>query len=194
TARPAVGGTAQRSFALSSTRGSWDGIGNAYAYQWQRDGVDIPDATGATYTLTPADEGARVRVRVTATNPDGSVAAASGATATVPAAPPVNTARPAISGTAVRSSTLTSTSGAWSGIGNAYAYQWQRDSGAGFVNIAGATDTTYTLSMADEGARVRLLITAANPDGAIAAASGATATVAAAPPANVIRPASGDTA
>ena len=34
---------------------------------------------------------------------------------------------------------LSSARGTWDGIGNAYAYQWQRDSGAGFVDIAGAT-------------------------------------------------------
>jgi hypothetical protein len=52
-------------------------------YQWQRDGVDVPGATAATYTIdatTPADSGATYRVIVT--NSLGSAASA-GATLTV---------------------------------------------------------------------------------------------------------------
>ena len=47
------------------------------AYQWQRNGVDLPGATASTYTRTSAsagDDGARFRCRVT--NPFGSVSSA----------------------------------------------------------------------------------------------------------------------
>ena len=82
-----------------------------------------------------------MRLLVTATNPDGAVAATSTPTATVPSAPPVNTGRPTITGTARRGVVLTGTSGTWSGIGNAWAYQWQRssDDGTTWQSIAGAT-------------------------------------------------------
>ncbi len=46
-----------------------NGPAGALTYQWQRDGVDIPGAAGASYTLalpTLADQGARFRVRVSA--------------------------------------------------------------------------------------------------------------------------------
>src|SRR5262249_55791386 len=153
-------GTPQRASTLTATGGSWDGIGNAYAYQWQRDTgagfADIAGATASTYTLVAADEFAGVRVVVKASNADGTATAPSNAIGPVAAAPPAVTAKPAIAGTAVRGSTLTSSRGTWDGVGNSYAYQWQRDSGAGFVDIAGATTSTYTLAVADEGAKVRL--------------------------------------
>ena len=161
TVRPAIIGTVQRASTLTAGEGAWIGTGNTYAYQWQRGATNIPDATGPTYTLTVADVGATIRVVVIATNPDGVVAAASTSTITVPSARPVNTVRPAISGSARRGSTLTGTAGTWSGIGNTYAYQWQRDG----VNISGATSLTYTLGVADVGAVVRLLVTADNPEG-----------------------------
>ena len=68
-----------------------------YTYQWQRcdaagtDCADIAGATDPTYTLTPHDVGATVRVVVTATNAAGDDTARSAPTATVDAAPPVNT-------------------------------------------------------------------------------------------------------
>jgi hypothetical protein len=60
--------------------------GGTLAYQWQRNGVDIPGATSPTYTITPvqpADAGAVLSVRVS-----GSVGSvnSSGATLSVPSA------------------------------------------------------------------------------------------------------------
>ncbi len=37
-------------------------------------------------------------------------------------------------------------------------YQWQRDTGTGFVGIAGATEATYTLTDDDAGALVRVIV------------------------------------
>ena len=72
TVAPAISGTARRAETLTATPGTWSGNDNTFAYQWQRGGVDIAGATGATYTPVAADVGATLRVRVTATNPDGS--------------------------------------------------------------------------------------------------------------------------
>ncbi len=194
TTAPSITGTAQRGSTLTATQGAWSGIGNAYAYQWQQspDGstwTDINGATGATYPLTTADEGYELRVVVTADNPDATVTAASAATATVPASPPVNTVAPAVTGTAQRTAVLTATPGTWSGIGNTYAYQWQRSTdGTTWTAISGATAGTYTLGFADEGATVRVLVTATNPDATVAAASAATATVVGSLPANTGAP------
>ena len=58
-----LSGTATRGQAGTATQGTWSGIGNSYAYQWQHstDGdktwSDIVAATGLTYTLANADEG-----------------------------------------------------------------------------------------------------------------------------------------
>ena len=184
TVRPTITGTVQRASTLTAGEGAWIGNGNTYAYQWQRGTTNIPGATEPTYTLSVADVGATIRVVVTATNPDGVVATATTATGTVPSARPVNTVRPALSGSARRGSTLTGTAGTWSGIGNIYAYQWQRDG----VNIPGATSLSYTLAVADVGATVRLLVSADNPEGTASQASYATGTVAGDAPANFVLP------
>src|SRR6058998_2809671 len=61
---------------------------------------------------------------------------------------------PTISGQAVVGSTLTATSGSWSGTGTLkYAYQWRRcnTSGTGCSNIGGADSSTYQVRPADLG-------------------------------------------
>jgi hypothetical protein len=188
--RPTLAGTAQRGATLIATPGTWSGTGNSYAYQWQRDGVDIAGATATGYELTVADVGATVRLLVTASNPDATATAASNSTATIPSAPPVNTVRPALSGTARRGSTLTATPGTWSGIGNRSSYEWQRsrDQGASWQGIDGATSPTYALTTADVGATVRVSVTMTNPERSATQASTATATVAGDGPVNTVAP------
>jgi hypothetical protein len=191
---PTIAGTPQRTIQLTSTQGAWSGLGNAYAYQWQRSAdqgttwTNINGATGATYTLAVADVGATVRLNVTATNPDGHISAASDPTTTVLAAPPLNIGLPTLSGLVQRSSVLTATLGSWSGLGNAYTYQWQRDAGLGFANITGATASTYTLGVIDEGTAIRVQITATNADAAVSASSAPTTAVPAEPPVNTAAP------
>ena len=87
----------------------------------------------------------------------------------------MNTAAPAISGTAQRTQVLSASSGSWNGVGDVLGYQWQRsaDAGATWTNIAGATTAAYTLAAADEGDNIRVLVTATNPDGSAAAGSAA---------------------
>jgi hypothetical protein len=194
TVRPSISGTVQRGSTLTGSPGSWGGLGNAYAYQWQRSSngttwVDIAGATGTGYELTAADVGASLRLLVTASNPDATVSATSTPTATIAGAPPVNTLRPSISGTAQRGSTLTATAGTWNGLGNAYAYQWQRSSnGTTWVDIAGASGSVYTLVTADVGAIMRVSVTATNPEGSVTATSDASSTVASAGPVNTVAP------
>ena len=89
--------------------------------------VDIPGATGATYSPAGADAGHAIVVEVTATNPGGSATEASAPTAPVLAAPPVNTAPPSVTGTPADGGTLTADPGTWSGTTPIdFTYQWQR--------------------------------------------------------------------
>ena len=55
-------------------QGGWSG-GPTISRQWLRDGAPIPGATGSSYTLSPADVGAVVQCRLTATNAGGTVVA-----------------------------------------------------------------------------------------------------------------------
>ena len=132
-----------------------------------RAGRTSPGATSEGYELAGADVGATVRLLVTATNPDGASSRASAPTATVKAAPPVNTASPTVTGATLRGTTLSASKGTWTGPALSYAYQWQRDG----VDIAGATGATYTLVVADVNASVRVRVTATNADASVTATS-----------------------
>jgi hypothetical protein len=90
------------------------------------------------------------------------VAAASDAAST---AAPGNTASPTISGTAKVGSTLTVSTGTWTGSPTTYAYQWQRCSSTSCADVTGATQKTYLVSSADVGRALRAVVTATNADG-----------------------------
>ena len=124
-------------------------------------------ANASTYTLTTADRETRVRVIVTATNAYGQASATSDADR----AGRVGSARqhqpPTVTGTTQRTLHAAAGAGAWDGMGNTYAYKWQRDDGSGWTQIAGATASTYKLAKEDEGARVRVVVTASNADGTV---------------------------
>ena len=101
TVPPAITGTAQQNQTLTASTGTWTGTGTiTYAFQWLRcnrngNGCSaIGGATSRTYTLRGADVGDTVRVRVTATNPDGSTAATSAQTAVVSGSGPGATGCP----------------------------------------------------------------------------------------------------
>jgi hypothetical protein len=90
--------------------------------------------------------------------------------------PPVNTAVPTISGTAAAGSTLTATTGTWTGDPTiTFAYQWQR----GTTNISGGTSSTYTAQFGDVGNTLRCVVTATNGVGSASANSANTSSVAA---------------
>jgi hypothetical protein len=102
----------------------------------------------------------------------------------VPGAALNATMPPAVSGSAVVGQVLTATTGAWTGTAPVTTTsQWQRcdASGASCAAIAGATGAAYTLTAADAGATLRVLVSATDATGAKGqAASAVTATVKAA--------------
>ena len=95
---------------------------------------------------------------------------------------PVNTAKPAVSGTPTVGQTLTASNGTWSNAPTSYAYQWLRCNGGGnsCVSVSNGTQQTYTLVGADAGRTMRVRVTATNADGSASAESDQTAAVAAA--------------
>jgi hypothetical protein len=191
TAPPSISGSTQDGQTLTASPGTWSGTQPiSYGYQWRRCDsggggcVDVAGATSSSYVLTSTDVGARLRVAVTATNSVGAGTATSSATAVVVAAAPQSTAAPSIAGTAQDGQTLTASPGTWSGTQPlTYVYQWKRcdSGGAGCVNIAGATASSYVLATADVGATIRVAVTATNSAGSATATSPATAVVARAP-------------
>ena len=142
-----------------------DGLTNvSYSYQWIRGGSDIDEATGSNYELASSEQGQTIQVRVTFTDDrDNAETLTSAATVAVVAAPDRQaTGLPTISGTLQVGETLTAGTSAITdadGLTNvSFEYQWIRgDSGAG-VDIAGATDATYTLTAADQGKTIKVKV------------------------------------
>jgi fibronectin type 3 domain-containing protein len=193
TALPTISGMAQEQQTLTAAPGAWSGTQPiSYAYQWRRcdsSGAtcnSLAGATGSTYVLAPTDVGSTMRVVVTASNAAGSAIATSTQTLVVTAVPaaPSNTSLPTIAGIAQVGQTLTASQGAWSGtLPISFSYQWRRcdSSGAGCVDIVPAGAQTYTLTAAEMGATVRVVVTASNSAGTSSASSLQTAVVQAAP-------------
>ena len=130
-----------------------DGLDSvAFSYQWQADGADIAGATGSTYALADADEGAAISVKVSFTDDRGNeetlTSAATGAVA--PKANSPATGAPAITGTAQVGETLTvdtSDVANEDGLDKAtFSYQW-------VVNEESydSTGASYTVVVADDG-------------------------------------------
>lgn len=134
--------------ADTSTLGDPDGLGTL-GYQWLRNGVAIGGANASTYTLTQADVGLPISLRVSYTDLQGASesidSAPTGLVANVNDGP---TGSVTITGTAREGQTLTAghTLADEDGLG-VVSYQWLR----GGVEIAGATGTTYALQQGDVG-------------------------------------------
>jgi hypothetical protein len=190
TAPPSITGTPTVGQTLTASNGTWSNNPTSFAYQWLRCNgggnscAEVANGTQQTYTLVGADAGHTMRVRVTATNADGSNSAQSAQTAAVAAATsnaaPKNTAPPTIAGTAKVGQQLTADPGSWSGNPTSFAYQWQRcDADLAICsNIVGATSRTYGIPTGDLGYRLRVVVIARNAKGSGAARSALTAIVA----------------
>ena len=185
---PTISGTPQVGEALTaSTSGisDADGLDNAsFGYQWIRTDTDIQGATGSTYTPVAADEGERLKVRVSFTDDAGNAESLTSA-ATDAVAAVLNTpaaGAPAIGGTAQVGEALTAST---SGISDAdgldsasFGYQWIRTD----TDIQGAVGSTYTAVDADEGERLKVRVSFTDDAGnAESLTSAATDAVAAAP-------------
>lgn len=200
TGEPAISGRAEQGRTLTAARGSWTGTGTiSYAYRWVRCGVGggladgsdcifISGATGSRYVLTAADVGFRIRVRITATNSDGSQTVASNPTSTV-VGPPVLVSQPLVKGTLLNGTVVTADPGTWSGRQPiTFAYRWLRCNAQGgeCIGIGGAA-RTYRLTSADVGHRIRFNVTARNAIGSNTTISGESGVVSEPLPAGAVR-------
>ncbi len=180
TAEPSIVGDAIEGRTLTASQGTWSGTTPmSFAYRWLRCPPDGGAADGSncapiggnagddtTYRLRDADVGIRIRVRVTASNTDGSDTAVSNPTAVVQgSARPRVVSPPTIFGSPVVGATQTADPGTWSGTQPiSFAYQWRscNSNGGNCSSISGATAKTYVARQADVGRTLRVRVTATN--------------------------------
>ncbi len=180
TARPTIYGDTTEGQTLFEAHGTWTNNPTSFSYQWMDCDTSgsncsaISGATGQNYTLAATDVGHTIVVQETATNSTASANANSAPTAviqSVTAFPtkPVLSSPPVISGVNRVGATLSTTTGLWSGTPTlTYAYQWERCK-PGCAVIGGATHSSYTLSGADFGSRITVVVAASNKFGSATA-------------------------
>ncbi|HUG65672.1 MAG TPA: hypothetical protein VMK83_10680 [Gaiellaceae bacterium] len=206
TAEPTISGRAEQGRTLTASRGSWSGSEPiSYAFQWVRCGSDggradggdcaiVSGATGREHRLTSSDVGSRLRVRVTASNADGSRTVASNPTPTV-VGPPVNTMQPFPRGAMVVGQVVTADPGSWTGRQSiSFSYRWLRCNSAGgeCASISGATSRNYRVSSSDVGRKLRFNVIARNALGSTTVISTESAVVTEPLPSGAIRLPSGE--
>ncbi|MCY4668208.1 MAG: hypothetical protein OXC29_09490, partial [Rhodococcus sp.] len=186
TGAPTISGTATVGQILTANAGNMadaDGLPtttfpSGYTFQWVRTDsgtdTDISGATSRTYTLQSADQGKTVKVKVSFTDQGGNSETLTSATfpssGTVEAAPTNNTATgkptvtvpnvfrvPAVLTADV--SAIADTDGVTSIATNA-TYNWQRfaSDGTTLEQDAIGTDSTYTLTTADVGKKIKVQV------------------------------------
>lgn len=121
TSLPTITGTPQVGQSLTAAEGTWSNSPTSFAYEWLRCNgggnacASVANGTQKTYTPVANDAGRTIRVRVTATNADGSASAQSDYTgvvaAAVSSAAPKNTSVPTIAGIAKVGQQLTASEG-----------------------------------------------------------------------------------
>ena len=176
TGAPTISGTAQVDETLTadpSGIADADGLisllyGSLYSYQWIRnDGTtetDIENAASSTYTLSDADVGKTIRVRVSFTDDRGYEETLTSAptTAVQPHPNSPATGAPTISGAAQVGETLTSDVSSIADTDGltsvSYSYQWIANDASADTDISGQTGSTYTLVSTDVGKTIKVRV------------------------------------
>jgi hypothetical protein len=165
---------------MIGTIGTWTGtFPITFTYQWVRCDADppnngncfgIPGATSTFYVVADNLYGYRLRLRVTATNDEGTTRAYSTPTGIVGVTAPKLEIAPGIFGQNVVGQTLSVSEGIWSGVPRpTITYEWRRCDPDGTpsscVPIAGATTAIYIPTVDDIGHALRVYLTGTNVRG-----------------------------
>jgi len=196
---PTISGSPTVGQTLSASTGTWVGTTPfEFTYQWRSCNLlsecsDIAGATESTYTVQPTDLGNSFEVVVTAKNAYGSASATSARTGGVGggSTAPENLIAPLITGLTVTGQTVNATTGTWTGTEPiTYTYQWQlcNASGAACEEIAGATESSYSIPAGDVGKTLRVTVTATNVVGSAPKTSEPSTQIIGNPPVNTELP------
>jgi len=169
-AGPTVTGLAAQNQVLTANLATIvdiDGLSNPqFAIQWQTNSglawVNVPGATGTTFTLGQGNVGQQVRVLVNYVDNFGvAESVASDPTAPVANVNDLPTGAVLISDTTPdQGQTLTALTGSIAdldGLGS-FSFQWQQGNGSTFTDIAGATGASFTTTLAQGNQQLRVVV------------------------------------
>ena len=149
---------------LTTTDGTFTGTAPiTYTYQWNRNDSPIAGQTANTYVIGSSDSLAEITCVVTGTNSYGFDSEVSNIISVVDFAP-VNTVAPTVSpsGTQSTGTLITADVESWDGVAPiTFEYKWTRDG----IAISGATASTYTIQLADDGTTIRVEVKGTNAYG-----------------------------
>ena len=165
---PTISGTPQVGQTLTAdTSGVTDddGLDDVnYAYAWLAGDDEISGATGSAYTLTAAEQGRTISVRVTFSDDAGNEETLTSAPTAAVTAPPNSaaTGQPQVVGTALVGASLsvdTSAIADANGLSGAqYRYQWLTSEDGADTEIAGATGSSYRLTWREDGKSIKVRV------------------------------------
>jgi hypothetical protein len=139
---PLITGTTQQGDTLSVSNGTWSNGATSFGYVWEdchgsgSNCVAIAGATASSYVVQASDVGSTIVASVTASNGGGQGSAPSGSVGPVLPAAPVNSVKPAVSGTAQQGDTLSVSDGTWSNGATSFGYVWEDCDGSGSNCVA----------------------------------------------------------
>ncbi|MEN8815172.1 MAG: VCBS domain-containing protein, partial [Glaciecola sp.] len=170
-----LSGNAIAGETLTATVSDPDGVSGSISYQWLVNNTPLTSATASTFTLTADQRGAVMRVSATYIDDNGT---RESMTSNQTGAVLANVAGVVtISGSEIVGETLTAGLADDNGVSSAVVYSWAADG----VAIDGATEATFVLTTAQEGAVITATATYTDDEGfaetAVSAATGAIAPV-----------------
>lgn len=150
------------------------------SYQWQKDGEDLPGKTESTLLFTDVDTSLIGQYRCVVSNSAGSDT--SNSAALLVDGPPTMIREPASIAVKLGDPATFDLLAAGPGL----SYQWQKEGSPSFVNINGATSTSFTIPAADVSHTGNYRCRVSNSHGII---SSATATLSVVAPPQILTPA-----
>ena len=170
-AGPAVLGTAAAGKRLTALSGTWQGNGGVtYRFQWYRCNaagaqcLSIQGATSPSYALVAKDVGKAIGLAVSATDSTGTSTTYASLVGPIAPAKPLleSTIQPVITGPPVEGKTVQVTTGTWSPTPSKVTYTWERCNKNSRVcaAIPRATSSSYTITKADLGHSLAVLVQA----------------------------------
>jgi hypothetical protein len=195
---PTISGMPAEGKKVKASKGLWSGAKPLkFTLQWTLCNAsggecgDIAGAEGAGYKPVQSDVGHTLRLRVTASNPEGALSVTSAPSGVVAATAPKRKGRATLSTRApVDGRVLTVGNGTFKGTAPfTYAYQWELCVKRTCSPIAGATEAGYRARSEDIGKTLRAIVTAHNSAGAASEKTRHTGKVVAGTPLNLEAPA-----